>query len=84
MPVFTSSPALKARTFSLPEVLSQAEDLRGRRSLNRLREMKIDEYGEQQERQAQFGGLLPQIAAGDQGATMRGLSLDPEQTAPAP
>jgi len=83
MPIFTSHPAMRVQTFSLPEVLSQAEDLRGRRSLNRLREMQIDEYGAQQERQAQFGGLLPQIAAGNQDATTRGLELDPEQTAQA-
>ena len=63
MPQFNAYPALQARTFDLPAIMRQAEQLKGQRPLNRLREFQLQQAQGEVQRQGQLRGLMPGVGA---------------------
>lgn len=76
MPIY---PALQARTFNLPQIAAQAQQVRGMGIQNRLGEARLKAFEGDQARQGQFNKLVPGIMSGDEGAIAEGNTLDVDQ-----
>ncbi len=83
MPTFNDYPARYARTFDLPALQLQAQQLKNARTTGQLNQAKLQEYGAATGRQEQLRGLMPGLGAeaGLGPKAQEVLAIDPSQLA---